>query len=531
MIRCVHRAGLLALYSGSIALALATGTARADNPAPAAHSHRSSTSAKSVTFARDIAPLLYSQCARCHHEGEVAPFSLTSYKDAKEHAQTIALAVNTKTMPPWKADSHGEFRGERKLSPQQIAMVDRWVAAGAPLGDAHAVPPAPRFPAGWELGKPDVVLEPKATYTLAADGADVYRCFVIPTSFDSDRYVQAVEVKPGNRRVVHHVIGYVDASGVAREKAKGTPDAGYVSFGGPGFDPAGSLGGWVPGLDPMQAPTGAGMLLPKGADVVLQVHYHKDGKPETDLTRLGLYFARGPVDKRVRDMMVINPFIRIPAGNASYEAHASLVTPDDVTVTSIIPHMHLLGHDMTVTAKLPDGQTKQLVHVDSYDFNWQTDYVYKEPIQLPKGTKLDLVAHFDNSSANPRNPTSPPKQVTWGEQTTDEMCLAFLSYTVDAEHLKSNQGVDDSEQQGKALSAGLAGELISMFGKPGETSLDTDEIAQLIAYMQPGNANAKSQAKQALFFDRNHDGRLDADELASMLNMVGVHGKKRHHSE
>lgn len=514
-------------------MALAAGAARADNPSPGAHSHRAKAAAASITFARDIAPLFYSQCAKCHHQGEVAPFPLTSYKDAKDHARTIAFAVDSKTMPPWKADSHGEFRGERKLTPQQIAMVDKWVAEGAPLGDAHAVPPAPHFPAGWTMGQPDAVFTPKSSYTLAADGADVYRCFVIPTNFDTDRYVQVAEVKPGNRRVVHHVIAYLDSSGEARRKAAGTPDNGFTSFGGPGFNPSGSLGGWVPGLDPLQAPPGAGMFLPKGADLVLQVHYHKDGKPETDLTRIGLYFAHGPVDKRVHDMMLINPFIHIPAGDANYEAHAALTVPEDVTLTSVIPHMHLLGHTMTVTAKLPDGETRQLIDVDNYDFNWQTSYVYKSPIELPKGTQLSLVAHYDNSTANPRNPSSPPKQVTWGEQTTDEMCIAFLSYTVDAEHLKSNQGVDDTKEQGKALTASLAGELVQMFAKPGETSLDVDELAQMIRYMQPNEtADPKAQAKQALFFDKNHDGRLDADELASMLNfMGGPRGNRRRHAE
>ncbi|MHB8635888.1 MAG: monooxygenase [Fimbriimonadaceae bacterium] len=387
------------------------------------------------TFARDVAPILYTKCASCHHAGEVAPFSLTSYADAKAKAKTIAAVTAQKFMPPWQAVSKQQFANDRSLTPSQIATLKAWADSGAPAGDLASAPPAPKFTKGWQIGEPDFVGEPAKAYPVAAEGADEYRCFVIPTHFSSDRYVTDVELKPGSRKVVHHILVYLDTSGEARKMDGKDGKPGYVSFGGPGFDSVGTLGGWAPGLQPIAMPRGCGMWLPKGADIVLQVHYHKDGKPETDLSEIGLKFAKSPVDKMVRWESVGNVFLSLPAG-----ARRSLVTADiqlstPVTLLDVIPHMHLLGRDMRVTATLPDGSKRELIHVENYDFNWQTRYTYKQPIKLPKGTHIALVAHYDNSAANIHNPNSPPKTVHFGPQTTDEMCFAFFSFTLDDEHL------------------------------------------------------------------------------------------------
>lgn len=395
------------------------------------------------TWSRDIAPIMFNNCASCHRPGEVAPFPLLSYADAKKHARQIALVTQTRFMPPWKAvPGHGDFTDENRLSDAQLATIQKWVEAGAPEGDPKAAPSAPQFKPGWQLGEPDAVLQAEEDFALAADGDDVYRCFVVPTSYSEDRYISAMEVRPGNRGVVHHVIAYIDTRGAARRRDEADPGPGYTSFGGPGFVPAGTLGGWAPGNAPHHLPAGTGILLPKGADVVLQVHYHKSGKAETDRTRVGVHFTEGPVDKRVRFLMVINPFLRIPAGDASHLVRAERTLPADITVLAVMPHMHLLGREMTVTAKLPEGDEKKMVKVEDWDFNWQMSYTFKEPLKLPKGSRIDVEARYDNSTNNPRNPSNPPRDVTWGEQTTDEMCIAFMPYTVDAEHLTQGQTVN-----------------------------------------------------------------------------------------
>ena len=393
------------------------------------------------TFNQDVAPLLYEQCSPCHRPGEVAPFSLLTYEDARKRGRQIAAITERRLMPPWKADPHyGAFQDARVLDQEQIGLLAEWVKGGMPEGAAADRPPVPEFTNGWQLGEPDLVVQPEAAYDLAAEGADVYRCFVVPTDFDRDRYVSAIEVRPGQRSVVHHVIAYLDNSGRARQLDAKAPGPGYTSFGGIGVPPSGALGGWAPGLTTRRLPPGVGVLLPKGCDIVLQVHYHKSGKPETDLTKMGLWFCQEPVDKRLRVFPIVNPFIRIPPGDADYQATAGIKVPADVTILQVTPHMHLLGRSMTVEATLPDGRAEPLVRVPDWDFNWQTSYTLAEPLHLPQGSRINLTAKYDNSVGNPYNPNDPPRLVTWGEQTTDEMCIAFVSYTVDAEHLAAGQG-------------------------------------------------------------------------------------------
>jgi mono/diheme cytochrome c family protein len=404
-----------------------------------------------VTYTKDIAPILYQNCASCHRTGEIGPFALMSYKDAKKRAAQLASVTESRFMPPWHADSHGEFQDERKLTPEQIATIKAWVAAGSPEGSPSAAPKPPQFPQGWSLGKPDLILEPAKAYALAAEGGDVYRCFVVPGGQTEDRYIAAIEVRPGNAKVVHHVIAYLDGTGKAKalEAANKDGQSGYTSYGGIGTTPSGALGGWAPGNMPRLLPDGVGTLLPKGSDVVLQVHYHRSGKPETDQTKIGLYFCKKPVEKRMRIMPVIG-LLSIPAGEANYTVNGfPMPLRSDATILGVMPHMHLLGKNMTVTAGLPDNTTKTLVKVPSYDFNWQTTYMYKAPVKVPQGTRLGLTAHYDNSSSNPRNPNSPPKQVGWGEQTTDEMCIAFVYYTLDKEQLTKGIAAEGGREFGR----------------------------------------------------------------------------------
>jgi mono/diheme cytochrome c family protein len=389
-----------------------------------------------ATFDKDIAPILYKNCAVCHRPGEVAPFSLLTYEDVAKRARQITRVTGERIMPPWKAEAgFGEFANDRHLTTQEIALIQDWAESGAPEGSSADLPSTPKFADGWTLGEPDVVLEPDEDYHLAAEGPDIYRCFVVPTKFTEDHDIRAMEIRPGNRKVVHHVIVHYDTTGAARELDARDPGPGYTSFGGVGFRSSGMIGGWAPGNYPTFLPEGIGRIVPRGADLVLQVHYHRSGKPETDRTKIGLYFAKGTIDKRIRAKMVLKYLLRIPPGDSNYVVHASLPVTEDVTAYRITPHMHLLGREMKVTATLPNGKVLPLVHVTDWDFNWQTSYQFKTPIHLPAGSQLDLEAHYDNSAGNPVNPNNPPRLVRWGEQTTDEMCLAFVTFTLDKEHL------------------------------------------------------------------------------------------------
>ncbi|GDX40192.1 hypothetical protein LBMAG21_04840 [Armatimonadota bacterium] len=395
----------------------------------------------SVNYNKHIAPILHKNCATCHHAGEVAPFALMDYKDAKKRAKQLTLVTQSGLMPPWKAEhGFGEFAGEMRLTEDEKGLIKQWAEDGMPEGSTADKPSVPVFPKGWTVGTPDLIAEMPEAYQLGASGNDEYRCFVIPTNYSEDRYIRSVEVKPGNRNIVHHVIAYLDTTGEGRKKDVADPAPGYITFGGPGIVPSGVVAGWAPGNQPYSLPDGIGMLLPKHADIIMEVHYHKSGKAERDQTKIGLAFQKAPVDKRVRSAVVINPFLNIPAGKSGHPVEANVTLPGNVHILGATPHMHLLGTEMTVTAITPNGTTLPLVRVPKWDFNWQISYNFKEALAVPKGTRLHLLAKYDNSSSNPNNPSSPPRDVRWGEQTTDEMCIAFVSYLVDDEHLL--QGIE-----------------------------------------------------------------------------------------
>lgn len=439
---------------GAIAVAVAVGFvvaagATGDSGAKSAPAKAPGKAVKAPTYARDVASIIQTNCSSCHRPGEVAPFSLLSYEDSRKRAKQIAAVAKSRFMPPWKADSHGEFQDERRLTDDQIATLTAWAETGAPAGNMKDAPAPPKFGSGWKLGEPDKIVGLPEPYKLEAEGRDVYRCFVIPSGADTDKYISALEVKPGNRAVVHHVIAYLDTSGMARKLDEADPGPGYSTHGGgPGFIPSGFLGGWAPGNEPRRLPAGVGNALPKNSDIVLEVHYHKSGKPETDQTTVGLYYSREPISKRVRMLPVINPFLHIPAGASRHEVTAGMPVLQDITVLNVTPHMHLLGRDMKVVAARPDKSEKPIVNVPDWDFNWQITYVYKEPVKLPAGSRVSLTAHYDNSTNNPRNPNKTPRDVTWGEQTTDEMCIAFLGYTMDKEDLLHGVTVEPAGRRG-----------------------------------------------------------------------------------
>ena len=383
-----------------------------------------------VTYSQHIAPILQKNCQACHRHGEVAPFTLTDYGDAKAWATEIAEYTQARLMPPWKpAPGYGDFKNERQLTDTEIQTIAQWVETGAPAGDLDAMPPAPQFPEGWALGEPDWIAEMPVEYEIEPEGEDEYRQFIIPTTFETDMYVQAVDVQPGNRKTVHHVIAYLDVNGEARKLDAQDPKPGYVTEGtGPGFDSAGTVGGWAPGVTPLVLPEGVGYLLPKGADIVMQVHYYRTGHLERDRSRLGLYFSKAAETTKLRIGDAINRDFVIPAGENWHEVLASETFKRDVYLLATMPHMHLLGRDMRLVATTPSGDKHDLIWIQDWDFNWQDVYHYREPLFFPAGTRVDLVAHFDNSAENPANPHDPPIPVGWGEKTTDEMCIGFLYY-------------------------------------------------------------------------------------------------------
>jgi Copper type II ascorbate-dependent monooxygenase, C-terminal domain len=392
-----------------------------------------------ITWSKDIAPLFQQHCQTCHRPGDIGAMSLLSYADAYGVRQKILRAVDRRRMPPWKpVAGFGEFLDVRRLGDPEIALIRSWVAAGAPEGDPKDLPSPRQWPDGWRLGAPDAVLASASAFDVPASDRDLYRCFVIPTSFGEDRWISAAEFLPGNRKIVHHVITYLDTSGASASLAAADRGLGYSCFGGPGFAPAGGLGGWAPGAPPQVNPEGTALLLPAGARVVMQVHYHnRSSETQGDRTQIGLHFARTPVDKQVRSIPVLNLSFVIPAGAARHEVHASRTVPvgRDLHAIGITPHMHLLGREMKVTATYPDGTVTPLIYIDDWDFHWQGTYTFKTPVPLPGGTRIDVSAVYDNSPSSLRQPSVPPRDVGWGEETADEMCIAFVRVTADAEHL------------------------------------------------------------------------------------------------
>ena len=406
------------------------------------------------TYASDVAPILNRSCVSCHHDGAVAPFSLVGYGNAKKWASNIASVTEGKAMPPWKAvEGYGEFLDDRQLSKADVEILQKWHEDGAPRGDKSKDPKPPVFTSEWPLGQPDLVLKPDKPFHLAAAGDDVYRNFVLKTAFDHPVWVKAMAVRPGNPKVVHHVIVFIDGFGAAEKLEQDNHDGqeGYTSSGGGvGFMPTGTLGGWAPGVTTRETPQGVAYLVKPGSTPVLQVHYHKSGKPEDDLTQVGLYFAKEPIQKQMRLDWIFKENIDIPAGDKEHHEVRERTVPADVTIYSAMPHMHLLGRSMKAEVDFPDGTVKPLIWVDDWDFRWQISYALKEPMHVPAGSKIKVEAVYDNSADNPVNPNRPPKEVTWGEQTTDEMFLLIVGYTLDhqtvADEVNGEAGQTRSQQ-------------------------------------------------------------------------------------
>ncbi|MCE9531650.1 MAG: redoxin family protein [Planctomycetes bacterium] len=401
----------------------------------------------SVTYYKDVLPILQNNCQGCHRPGAVGPFSLMNFKQAVNWAEDIKSYTQDRRMPPWKPSEGLAFHNDRRLSEEQIKLLAAWVDGGTPEGNVKDAEPAKEFSDGWQLGKPDLIVTVQDDFILGASGRDMFRCFVLPTNLTEDKYIVGFEVKPGNQRVVHHTLNFWDTSGTARkmeqeakEKAKETdPDRGpgYSASMGVGFRAApgkmGGFGGWAPGQMPRFLPKGTGYFLPKGADLVIQTHYHRDGKEEKDRMQIGLYFAKEPIERPYQALVVngFGLFQFIPAGKNDYKTKGTAIVSADCTVYSVMPHMHLLGKSVKVTMTPPGSDPFTLVKIDDWDYNWQETYWFKDPLKVKAGTKIEIEAIYDNSDKNPNNPKHPPGSVFVGEQTTNEMLFGFLGATSD----------------------------------------------------------------------------------------------------
>jgi mono/diheme cytochrome c family protein len=424
---------------------------------------------ENVTFTKDVAPIFFKNCVECHRPGEAAPMSLLTYQDARPWAKSIREKVVRREMPPWHADpQHGAFKNERRLTQAEIATIVSWVENGAKEGEARHLPPTPKFVEGWGIGRPDMVLQMPEEYTLEAAGPDEYHNFTIQTEFTEDRYVQAVEARPGNRKIVHHILAFIqppsetDAPKLTREEAdklKALEEKESIYYkegfvlrvkadvpvhddgcelpnGGSGRQRDGLkrhvllpvLTAYAPGRDVNIWEPGTVKLIPAGSKIILQVHYSKaTGSVEKDRSSIGLIFAKAPPTKLLSTEMVYNSYFRIQPGAERHRATACWTTPKDFYLAALMPHMHMRGAAMEVKAFFPDGRTMVLLNVPKYDFSWQTNYSLKEPLMVPKGTRFMVTGYFDNSAKNKYNP-DPTKAVRWGEPTYDEMLACFVEF-------------------------------------------------------------------------------------------------------
>jgi hypothetical protein len=394
--------------------------------------------APNATFTKDVAQLLQKHCQECHRPGEIGPFSLLTYKDARPWAAAIKNAVLAKTMPPWHADPHyGKFANDRSLSKKEIDTIVQWASNGAPEGDPKHLPPRAKFTEGWGIPKPDVVFQLPKPYQIPAKGTIEYLHWLVPSNFTSDKWVQFAEARPGDRARVHHLIAFVREPGSTwmkdikpgvpfiPEKPKPDEKADTSAL------PSDFLVGYAPGQPPEAFEPGRAKLVRADSDIIIQVHYTTDGKASTDLTRIGLVFAKEPPKQRAMTFSATNGKFKIPPGAPNHRVDAEFELGADVVLHGLHPHMHARGKDFIYHVRFPDGQRQTLLSVPRYSFAWQLWYTLDKPLSLPKGTVIECTAHFDNSPNNKFNP-DPTKEISWGDQSWDEMMIGFFNFAFDA---------------------------------------------------------------------------------------------------
>ena len=387
-------------------------------------------SGPTVTFNKDIAPILQKNCQACHRPGEPAPMPLLTYRQVRPWASAIKEAVALKKMPPWFADPHyGQWSNDRSLSKAEIDTIARWVDSGAPEGEAKDVPVPAKFIDGWNIAQPDMVLEMTADYHVPAAGTIDYQYILIPGKFTEDKWVTMAEVRPGNRAVVHHVIAFVRPPG-SKWMQDAQPGVPYVPKKGEGGGPNEFLVGFAPGVVPEKMEPGRAKLIAAGSDIIFQMHYTANGKDATDRTRIGLVFAKEPPKERVYTLAATTNKFEIAAGDPNYRVDSKFEFARDARVVAFLPHMHLRGKDFEYRVKYPDGRTETLLKVPHYSFSWQLSYFPAKELELPAGSVIECTAHYDNSANNPNNP-DPTRAVRYGDQSWEEMMFGFFDVAMD----------------------------------------------------------------------------------------------------
>ena len=410
------------------------------------------------TFTKDVAPILYKNCVSCHRPGESAPMSLISYHDVRPYASAIRRRVLTREMPPWTADPHyGHFRDDRRLSDDEVRTLVKWVDGGSREGDTTALPAPPKFEDGWQIGKPDEIFEMPVAFEIPASGEVQYQYFEVPTNFKQDMWVQAVEARYGDPAHVHHLIVSVIPPEDRRARLDSAIQIKSINL--PGQDvnirqrnatcatcPGRQTGlteeqaasqrrtGAVPlvnkalGEDAPVFPEGTGRLIPAGSTLLFQMHYTANGDVGHDRSKVGMIFAKHPLQQLHQTAISNNQFV-LPAGATNYQVEAEGTFTEDVTVWSVHGHMHLRGKDIQYDVTYPDGRTETVFRIPKWDFAWQQEFWLDKPLHLPKGSKIHVTAHFDNSASNIFNP-DPRRSITWGDQVWEEMMGGFVQYTV-----------------------------------------------------------------------------------------------------
>ena len=405
---------------------------------PDRHGFAAPTSAKQtalaspqVTFNRDIAPIVFHYCATCHRPGESGPFPLLTYKDTKSHARQMAAVTQTRFMPPWLPEP-GEFKfaDELRLSDAQIALIANWVEQGAAEGVAADLPAKPNFTEGWQMGQPDLIIKAEKPYLLPANGSDQYWNFIFRAPVNQTRWVKGMEVRPGDKRVVHHANVLVDRLESARAQET-SPGAGFggmeIKIESEAFDPDSHFLFWKPGSVPYTEPEGMALRLDAGTDLVLNIHLQPSGKEEWIRPSLGLYFTeRSATRFPMLLQLEADQKLDIPPGDKNFLVIDEFRLPEDVALLAIYPHAHYVGKDLQAFATFPDGTKKSLIHIPSWDLNWQAVFRYQTPVELPAGTVVSMRYRYDNSDENVRNPNIPPKRVIGGNRASDEMAHLWL---------------------------------------------------------------------------------------------------------
>ena len=407
---------------GMVALALIL---RRNSPVPAG----ATAANQPVTFHRDVAPIIYQHCSTCHHPGQAAPFDLLSYADVKKRSRQIREVVERRVMPPWLPEpGDGPFVGQRCLTTDQIALIQRWVEQGAPEGTASDAPAAPSWRDGWQLGTPDLIVQMTQPFPLNAEGPDVYRNFVIPIPTTARRFVRGLELQPGNSRIVHHAFMRIDPTRESKRRDEQEPGPGFAGLHTPttAQTPPGQFLSWQPGKLPTFVPRGLAWTLETNSDLVLQMHLRPSGKAEVLQPSVGFYFTEEAPTNTPFKIGFMNFAIDLPAGASDQTVSNTYTLAADVEVLSILPHAHYLGKRLEAVATRPDGRTQPLLRIPSWNFDWQGDYLFQKPVFLPKGTRLSMTWRYDNSTNNARNPHLPPQRVRYGLQSDDEMAELWL---------------------------------------------------------------------------------------------------------